>query len=222
MYTDTMPAETRAGFLDGFAAIHQAMRRDARRLPAAIADVDDRRAARHLERWYRSFHAAIDHHHRREDDLVWPELRRRDGSFGDHIAELAEDHHALEAALDEVAAGLRRLVAEGPDRRAEVVVAAETLATILHDHLRREEEAAFGRIGRVFLAEEYEALEHEMRKGLSLGDMAFLAPWTFDGLEPTTVDRMLAPLPAIVRFLVRTVFTRRYRRLAAPLLAVAP
>lgn len=210
-----------APFLDGFAAIHQAMRRDARRLPLAVAAVESHPDAARVERWYAAFHAAIDHHHRREDELVWPELQRRDETFAAHVDELADDHRALDAALADVAAGLRDLAAGHLDRRSEVIGATEVLCAILHDHLDREEAAAFDRIGRVYSADEYMALEAQMVEGLSIGELAFVGPWTFDGLDARTVAELLASVPAPLRVLVRTVFTRRYRRIAAPLRAVA-
>jgi hypothetical protein len=208
-------------FLAGFAALHRAMRRDTRRLPLAIARLEHPADAARLVRWYTAFHAAIDHHHRREDDLVWPELQRRDSSFGHHAEELTDDHHVLEAALTDVGTGLRDLAAGRREVRASVVMAAEGLATILHDHLAREEAAAFGRIGHAFTAEEYAALEGQMTHGMSIRELAFLGPWTFDELDPNVAADMLELLPAPMRLLVRTVFTRRYQRLAAPLLAVA-
>src|SRR3954464_12938415 len=93
-HTDARPA-----FLDGFARMHTAMRRDAERLPRAVAAASDAGATAALLQWYRRFRSTIDLHHQREDTIIWPELIRRDPSFAAPQAELVADHHVLDAAL---------------------------------------------------------------------------------------------------------------------------
>src|SRR3954462_3814179 len=87
--TTSLPrTEARPAFLDGFARMHAAMRRDVERLPRAIAAASDADASAALLRWYRRFRSTLERHHQREDEIVWPELLRRDPSFAASQAEL--------------------------------------------------------------------------------------------------------------------------------------
>lgn len=210
-----------APFLHGFAAMHRAMRRDTVRLPEAVRRSGSPAAAGELAAWFAAFRRAIEHHHHREDDLVWPELSARDLSFVAHVPSLGADHEALDRALDRVAACLGHLAAGDLDAASDAMAAAEYLRDVLHDHLDREEAAAFPRLGREFTAEEYRAIEQRMVKGLTFADLAYVGPWTVDGLSAGERDELLRLLPVPARLLIRTVFARRYRRIAAPVLAVA-
>jgi hypothetical protein len=103
-HTDThteieTPAFVRPEFLDAFARMHDAMRRDAARLPQAIAAATTPEATAAVLRWFRAFRATLEHHHEREDTVVWPELVRRDPSFAEPQDGLLADHHVLDAAL---------------------------------------------------------------------------------------------------------------------------
>ena len=90
-----------AGFLTGFMAIHDAMRRDARRL-VACSERQDRAVAattgEQLLDWWRRVETAIVHHHQAEDEVVWPDLVARRPAFGERRPELEVDHHALDDA----------------------------------------------------------------------------------------------------------------------------
>src|SRR4051794_10643349 len=151
--TEMLTTATRAvpHFLDGFAAMHAAMRRDAARLPGAIAAADEE-ALEALATWFRWFRSTLVHHHEREDEIVWPALLERDPTFGFELETLAEDHAELDRALAEVEAAL------GGD--GDAGASAAHLATVLVDHLAREEAAAFPRLASCFAPEEWEAVEH--------------------------------------------------------------
>jgi hypothetical protein len=211
-------ALARPYFLEGFAAMHEAMRRDAERLPRAVERVADRGHAgdlARLDRWYERFHFTIVHHHEREDDVVWPELRERAPEFSAFEGELTLDHHRLDHALSAMAVVLREPGTPGG------VDAACHLRDLLFDHLAREEAAAFGLIASHFTAEEYGEIEHRLMKGTALRSMIFEVPWVFEGMDPYREAEMLKKAPAPVRFLQRTVLPRWYRNFAAPLLAVS-
>ena len=209
-----------APFLESFAAIHQAMREDADRLRRAVAHADRRQAVRTV-RWFARFRASIEHHHRREDDLIWPRLAERSPDFAADLAILTEDHHALDRSLDRTTGALRTL-AEDPDAgRGEALLATAELASILTEHLAREEAAAFGRLSATYTAEEYADLEVEIREGTSLGQLAFEAPWVLDRLPSDAQARVLGDAPVALRALYRFGFRPRYRRLAADALGVS-
>src|SRR4051794_17491277 len=214
--TDTLTAlphtEARPAFLDGFARMHAAMRRDAERLPRAVAVAANPDATAALRQWYRRFRSTIEHHHQREDTIIWPELIRRDPSFAEAQAELVADHHVLDAALAAVDVAL----ADGGD----VPGAARQLAGILVDHLAREEAAAFPRLAACFTAEEWTRVERSLLKGTSIGHLAFEIPWVLDGLEEQEIAQLKGEAPLPLRIAYRLVFAPRYVRIAAPVLAV--
>src|SRR4051794_26540380 len=177
MTRTTTQNHTRPSFLDGFAAMHAAMRRDANRLPRAAAAVRTPADAAALGRWYELFRQTIEHHHEREDDLIWPELLRRDPSFEVEHAGLVDDHHDLDTALAAVTTALADRASGVVATNDAAAASAAALGELLVDHLAREEDAAFGRIANEFTAEEWAALERRMLKGTSLSSLAFQIPW---------------------------------------------
>jgi hemerythrin-like domain-containing protein len=200
-------------FLASFAAIHRAMREDARTLADQVGSADADRAAA-LVRWFGRFRASIEHHHNREDELIWPQLAERSPGFTADLAVLTEDHHELDRSLARTTAALHALGADPDGVRAEAVAAARELATVLADHLDREEASAFPRLSVSYTAEEYGELEEQIRTGTSLGQMAFEAPWVLDRMAAETQAELLGDAPAALRLLYRFVFVPRYRRLA--------
>ena len=202
-------------FLDGFRAIHRAMRRDAARLERLAPRVDDQRRARRLARWYGHFLASIEHHHQREDLVVWPLLVDRDPSFAAETAALQHDHEVLDDALHSVATALRDLVDGNVADPGLLAATATRLRNHLDEHLDREEAAAFPRIARSFNADEYHEVEKELREGLSMSELAFEAPWILDGLDSEQSEAMIGEVPVALRVLYYLAFRPRYLRIAA-------
>jgi hypothetical protein len=207
--------ELEAEFLQAFAAIHDAMRRDSLRLPRAVARAAAIDGWTALRRWFDRFEEAIVHHHQREDDIVWPELVSRDPSFAVELDRLAADHHALDEAMAAVRGALARQDADAAHG------AAGALAELLHDHLAREEAAAFPAIAAAFTADEYAEVERRLSKGGSLRQLAFEAPWVLDSLPADRAAALLATIPLVLRIAHRAAFLPAYRRLAQPVLEVA-
>jgi hypothetical protein len=208
-----MDASPRPSFLDPFARMHAAMRRDAERLPRAIAAAGDASGRVSLRRWFECFRSTLEHHHTREDTIIWPELLRRDPTFETTHGELTADHDALDEALARVEEALA-----GSGDAAESV---QQLAEVLVDHLAREERAAFPRLAACFTAEDWATIERKLLAGTSLAHLAFEVPWVLDALTADEVAELKAGAPRVLRLLHRLVFAPRYERVAAPLLAVA-
>ena len=206
-------------FLAGIIVVHGAMRRDVDRLPRALEIVRTAEDAAALQRWFEKFAREVEHHHLREDDVVWPMLVEREPTFGGPLEQLEADHHALDDAMAAVQAALATLVAD-VTTRTQAVAAAEALNRLLHDHLDREEEAMFPRMAAVFTEESFLALEHELLKATPKKLFAFELPFAFDGLPAEQVADKLAEMPAVIRVLHRWFWQRSYERLVAPLAAV--
>jgi hemerythrin-like domain-containing protein len=205
-------------FLEGFAIVHRAMRRDVDRLPKAITravSVDDGVA---LQRWFTKFEREVEHHHHREDEVVWPMLLERAPGFREHLGQLEDDHHQLDEAMARVRGALAALAA-GPDgaSRAEAGAAAVALAEHLHDHLDREEAAAFPMLAASFTPEAYKELETRLFKATPKRLIAFELPFAMDELPRELGAEKLAELPLLIRVLTRLVWQPAYDRLVAPL-----
>ena len=208
-------------FLDGFRAIHRAMRRDAARLERVAPDIGSPRQARRLARFYDHFLVSIEHHHEREDAVVWPQLIEREPDFAAESEVLHHDHEVLHDALYAVATALGDLVDGTVADPATLAAATGRLRQHLNDHLDREEAAAFHRIARSFTADEYHALEKQFREGLSIAALGFEGPWVLDGLPAEQSKAMIGEVPPPLRVLYYVAFRPRYRQIAAVLEGVS-
>jgi iron-sulfur cluster repair protein YtfE (RIC family) len=214
------PARPAPAFLTNFAAMHDAMRRDSARLIRAVAGVESPAHAAALRRWWAVFRQVIEHHHGREDDVAWPELRRRDRQFAAVELTLIGDHRALDDAMTRVDRSLELLSNHDADRHRAVIQASAAVVrfdALLSGHLTREEEATFPRIQHLFTAEEWAELEERFVQGISMRACAFLLPWVLDGADDWKTRSILAVVPARIRTLNRLLFRRSYRKLSAPL-----
>lgn len=202
--------------LAAYAGIHDAILRDLSRLERLArrgerAGVIDRAG---LRRWWAQFTAGIEHHHEREDDLLFPMLIERGVTLD--LAGLTADHDVLDGLMAAVHDGL---AGTDPIERLAVTVAA--LLAHMDDHLAREEQQLFGPIDALFSSEEYADLEAEMRAGMSVRDLAFTLPWILDDLHPRLLGHLVAEAPAPLRLMNRLFWARSYAKIAAPVLAVA-
>ena len=207
-------------FLEGIIVIHGAMLRDADRLPRAIDAVTTPEGARAVQRWFVKFAGEVEHHHLREDNVVWPMLIEREAAFADALDTLQTDHHALDAAMEHTRAALAALVGD-LSTRPEAVAAAATLNQLLIDHLEREEAVMFPALAHVFTAESFADLENALFKATSKRLIAFELPFAFDGQPAERVNEVLSELPAVIRLLHRWFWQPAYDRLVAPLAAVS-
>lgn len=212
--TTADPRADLAPHLAAYAAIHDAMVRDARRLQRLVAVMDEA-VAPGLARWWERYETEIEHHHVREDDLVFPLVADRSPGFSADA--LVADHVVLDRHL----AGLRRDfddlgrgVTDLATVRDGLVDRVGALAEDLRAHLDAEEAAVFPVLASRVPADEYADLERGMRKGMSLRSLAFALPWILDDLAPDL--RAHAEVPMGLRFLDALVWERSYRNLTRP------
>ena len=205
-----------------YAGLHDAILRDLdrlERLAAGGARTPSTIDGSALMRWWARFERSIVHHHVREDDLVFPLLTER-GAVIDPV--LTEDHHELDRLM---AIARQRLVAvrEHLDSGAAAALCDAVGALNVHmvDHLGREEAVVFPAYDTLLSDQDSSELEDGMRKGMSLRDIAFEAPWVLDHAHPRIESHIDAEVPAPLRFMIRRVWQRSYRSLAAPVLVGA-
>ncbi|MFG2040411.1 hemerythrin domain-containing protein [Dactylosporangium sp. NPDC048998] len=193
----------------GFALMHVAMRRDARRLTGAASAVTASSGPA-VATWWSRVRGAIDWHHHSEDEVLWPELRRRVRGFAAREAAIHGDHEALDAAMDAVSVALTPRGVQG------LTAAATRFSTVLHEHLRAEEDFVFPVFTEDLTPQEYLAIERRVVATAPARVMAYLQPWMFDGADRRAVASVEATIPPPVRLLGGTVLRWRYERMVAP------
>ncbi|MCG8915138.1 hemerythrin domain-containing protein [Actinokineospora sp. PR83] len=187
--------------LHGFALLHRAMRRDAKKLLAVAPKLSSPKRPR-VASWWDQVRATIDWHHHTEDDILWPELRAKVPGFAEREVDMHADHAALDEAMDAVTAALRL------DDNAALVEAATRFDAIIHDHLRAEETIvlpAFVAMGK----RAYGNVERRIMFSAPPTVLAFLLPWMFDGAGS---GRAAALMPLPVRLIGLTALNFRYER----------
>jgi hypothetical protein len=190
----------------GFALMHVGMRRDAGRLggtASAVTATDVPAVAT----WWTMVRGIIDWHHHSEDEVLWPELRRRVPGFAAREAAIDGDHEVLDAAMDAVSAALT------PRRLAELPEAAARFGTVLVEHLRAEERLVLPVFAEELTPPEYLAIERRVVATAPVRLRIDLLPWMFDGADRRAVAAVSATIPAPVRLLGAAVLRRRYARL---------
>jgi hypothetical protein len=183
----------RATFVSHFLASHRAFRRDAARFPLALRRIGTDRApdTDALCRHWADYHAALAHHHRIEDEQLFPALRQLDGTLDGVIDTLLAQHDDLDgtiAGVEEVLSLLPSAEAAGP-----AALACEDLAAALEVHLTLEEE----HLVPVLRATRFEpgpGEPGETPPGPSPAHddpLAFVLPWIAEGLDHETVAALL-------------------------------
>ena len=199
-----------------FAAMHDAMRRDALRLVGAVQTTGD---VPGLARWFDRFEAVIEHHHHCEDEIVWPGLQAiiarghcgvEGAAFLDAHSALLDDHEQLDVAMCAVRDALRG--ASSMETRLE---SSRRFQELLDHHLTREEGAFFPLLCRHVSEDEFLELEYAVGESTPFKALTFTLPWLIDGAPADIVQDMGSQLPRPIRIANRWVFQPRYRRLVA-------
>jgi hemerythrin-like domain-containing protein len=195
--------------------VHDALRRDLRRLDLALADSEAplppaRRAAlgAHVE-WMMDF---LHHHHQGEDVGLWPLLRGRSADAGAVIDGMEAEHARIAPAMTAVTGAARRFGDGGTDGRRELLASLQDLSDVLLPHLRHEEDAAMPLVSATMSEGEWRAWDQKYNvKGKSLGQLAREGHWLMDNLDAPRYDVLVHLVPAPARVLIVKGFARRYR-----------
>jgi hypothetical protein len=202
--------------------IHEAFRRDIRRLSAAVRvpGVSPQRAGRLAGAW-EYVDEQLHHHHQVEDASLWPLVRPKLSGRDDALAVLDEmevQHIALLpkcAAIGKGFASFARVPDEGAG--AELADELDSLDTLLASHLHDEEQRCFPVIDEALTVEEFESFGKATAKAVGMRGSARFFPWIFDGAAPVERGAVLNMPPPPVRVLCRYVWEPRYTRNVATL-----
>ena len=197
--------------------IHGAVRRDLHRLEEALAAAPngDRERAAELERAFTFLQEQLVHHHRGEDEHVFPALQSLGVDTG-LLGDMEEEHERMANALTDAASALKRYAASGSvqDRdgaRAAVVEARE----VTERHLTHEEQELEPLMHPHLESAEFKAAEKRLRSQPPGVAGRFFA-WVEDGMGEPERAYYSGAVPAPVRFIMSRVFGRAYHREIAP------
>ena len=204
--------------------IHEAFRRDLRRLSDAVrAPGVTAERARRLGAHWAFVDEQLHHHHQVEDDSLWPLVRPRLAGQDEQLAILHQmevEHTALLPKGQAVDRGFAALAA-APTAEGGAALGdqLDDLAATLAAHLDEEETRCFPVIDQALSNAEFEAFGKATAKAIGMRGSARFFPWIFDGADPVERQAVLSMPPPPVRVLCRYSWEPRYQRQVTPLWA---
>jgi hemerythrin-like domain-containing protein len=202
--------------------IHEAFRRDIRRLNSAVRKtaMDPARASRLRSHW-EFIDEQLHHHHTVEDDSLWPLVRPKLAGRTESLAVLDEmeaDHLALlphSRAVDEAMVTF----ASGPTAThgTELADRLDAFGDRLATHLDSEEVRCFPVIDEALSIDEFESFGKATAKAVGMRGSARFFPWIFDSADPIERQAVLQMPPPPVRLLCKYAWEPRYERQVATL-----
>ncbi len=197
--------------------IHAAVRRDLRRLEAALATVPDgdRARARQLQVAYANLHDQLKHHHEGEDTHVFPFLATVEGAT--ELVEVMEtEHQAMSDALADAHTAMDAYASTGSAGDALAARDAVVKANgVVEQHLHHEEDDLEPLMLPHLGTPEWKAVEKQLRPA-SLADSGRFMAWVQDGMPDAERDYLRSTIPVPVTFLLSRVAGRSYHRDVAP------
>jgi hemerythrin-like domain-containing protein len=197
--------------------IHAAVRRDLGRLEKALAAVSGRDLERagDLQRAWAQLHDQLGHHHRQEEDVIFPAVVGL-GVDERLLEELESEHAAMMHALGEIDAAMTAYAAGGTAADASLAAEAVRRGSVVVDaHLTHEETDLEPALRPHLESTEWRAVERQIRRQPPSRVGWFFA-WLQDG-SPDEADAFLAStVPGPVRFVFSRLFGRGYHATIAP------
>ena len=186
---------------------HHAFRRDLAAFAKAVpvTPVDDRDTWRALSARWEMFTEVLHHHHKAEDDWLWPVLIERADADGRATLEAMEaEHEQIDPALEACTAGFARLTDHADlDARAALAVRMTALREDLGRHLVHEETDAIRLVQTLMSASDWEAFEKRIQDTIRLSQVFRLVPWVMDGLSSTVREEIFVKTGTMHRVLWR-------------------
>ena len=199
--------------------VHTALLREFRLAPQAVARVpaggrgQARRVGRHLDLLCDLLH----HHHRGEDELLWPVLRDR--LSPNAVAQLDQaqaQHTHIDAALRRVGAARHSWLEQVDAASRDVLVAAlQSLHRLLAEHLDDEERTLLPLAAAHLTPTQWHAIGAAGAAGVPKSRLPLVfGMFAYEG-DPDVLAGMLQAAPALPRLLVPLLAPRVYARRAA-------
>ncbi len=203
----------------GMRLAHRVMLRDARRLTAlaeslaAGTTTADRARAAAIRDYVADFCDSVHHHHSAEDDVLWPVLAASAGPHVD-LAELSDDHAALDPSLARVRAAAGAFAARPSSEDAATALAVELaeLRDVLDEHIADEEASVLPAIEEYVSVPDWNRVEAQIRRRATL---SFEAPRAVLETTPDEYRALAAEGGVVLRLMLAVLlppFRRRERR----------
>ncbi|MFF2145184.1 hemerythrin domain-containing protein [Kitasatospora sp. NPDC058190] len=195
-YGRTADEEPLVARFAGLRLVHAALRRDLARLPNALRllQPEEEHKGEALLRHWTFMTAMLTCHHEQQDTRIWPIVRRFAPELRLLLNWLEADHHNLDHSFTRVTT-LVRIASRDTGSAWPVAYAMEDLAARLETHLRIEERQLLPRMERVVTDNSRLGGLGELLDLLRSADgpgTADALAWLLDGVEPATVERLLA------------------------------
>ncbi|WP_440301887.1 hemerythrin domain-containing protein [Intrasporangium sp.] len=198
--------------------MHHGFRRDLRAFAASAekTPVTDRMTWQSLANRWDLFSQALHHHHRGEDDHIWPALMDRAEECERAVLEAMEaEHGEIDPMLEASSAAYRTLALTGDEAvRAELAATLKAAVDSLGRHLAHEESEAIPLIQKYIAGDEWTAIEETLQKGSGPAFVIAVVPWLMHELPVSAQARLAAeaglPMRVVWR-LTRGAFARRER-----------
>ncbi|MEV0061918.1 hemerythrin domain-containing protein [Nocardia sp. NPDC050718] len=197
----------------GMRLAHRAMLADTARFAvlagelAAIRTPCPPRRARAIAGYLDLLCDSIHHHHRVEDEVLWPTLTAAAGDAIE-LRELTDDHAQLDPALAEIRTLCADLVARRPGAAAALAERLTRLHTVLDEHIADEERTVFPVVTEYLTTAQWAEVEAAARKGAV---MSFEVPRMAAVCTPAELAEVTGDGGWPLRVMLR-VFGVRYRR----------
>ncbi|WP_135457752.1 hemerythrin domain-containing protein [Mycobacterium sp. DL99] len=202
----------------GITLAHRAMITDVGRVAELTEEIAEGRIlcapnrAKAVARYVDLLCDSIHHHHRLEDQVLWPVINASAGTDVD-LTELTEDHTALDPRLDGIRALAKSFGLSGGHNIAAIPLKAalRELHTMLRDHVADEERELFPVIRRHVSVANWAMVEKAAQRGgrLSFDGPRTLAVMTGDERAALT-DEVSPVLLALIKLMA--VRHRRFER----------
>ena len=202
----------------GMRLAHRVMLRDARRLTALAESLAARTTTADAARgaaigaYVADYCDSIHHHHSAEDDVLWPVLAASAGPHVD-LAELSDDHAALDPLLHRIRAGAETFrTARDEDAATALAVDLAELRDVLAEHIADEEAAVLPVIEEHVSVADWGQVEAEIRTRAKL---SFEAPRVLAVVTPEERAVLAEEGGVALRLLLAVLvppFRRRERR----------
>ncbi|MEI5101190.1 hemerythrin domain-containing protein [Streptomyces sp. PmtG] len=185
--------------LTGMRLVHRAILVDVARLAALLSDADASTMpsvrAGAVATYIHRYNDVVRHHHRNEDDLLWPVIAAAAGESVD-LSAYVEEHEALDRLQDAADEAATQFAEEQGSHARRLAALLAEQRDLLIEHVAAEEQRLFPVILRHVSAARYAAAEAEIRDATPPELAPWMLPWLWRYANAD--DRRLLPPAAVI------------------------
>jgi hemerythrin-like domain-containing protein len=195
--------------------VHRVFRREFQAAPGHVRRVPegDRRRARVVADYLALILGGLHMHHTGEDAVLWPRLLERAAPSADLIGTMQAQHDRVDDYIEQIEPLAAAWTQTASALQGEQLAALlEDFAAALFEHLDLEEREILPLCWEHITPTEWNSLGQHGRDTMPLRQMPLLLGAILEDATAEERRRMLAPLPAPVRLVVRALGPLVYRR----------